>query len=77
MIKTETIVINDTEYLRTYSDEGYIIERDGVKYEEAVDPLNSGRVYTETSEEIPTEEATIEDYEAALAEMGVVLNEEV
>ena len=34
--------------IRTYSDEGYMIERDGVLYEEAIDPENSGRVYTET-----------------------------
>lgn len=34
--------------VRTYSDAGKMIERDGVVYEEAVDPEDSGRVYTET-----------------------------
>lgn len=76
MIISETVVINSKEYMRTYSDTGFYIERDGEKYCDAVDPLDSGRVYTETSEEIPTEEATIEDYKAALAELGVVLDEE-
>ena len=27
-----------------------MIERDGVRYSEAIDPLDSGRVYTETDE---------------------------
>lgn len=35
---------------RTYSDEGFMIERDGALYEEAIDPENSGREYKETSE---------------------------
>lgn len=33
---------------RTYSDKGFMIERDGSLYEEAIDPENSGRKYTET-----------------------------
>ena len=47
----------------TYSDSGFMIERDGARYSEAVDPLNSGRVYTETDEPIETgtDEATAED----------------
>lgn len=72
MIKTETIVINGTEFLRTYSDEGFCIKRDEVVYEEAVDPLDSGREYTETDEMIYSEqEATDEDYQTALEGMGV------
>lgn len=34
---------------RTYSDEGFMIERDGVFYEEAIDPEDSGRLYNETN----------------------------
>lgn len=45
MIKTETY---NTDYIRTYSDAGHYIERDGALYEEAIDPVDSGRVYTET-----------------------------
>ncbi|MGN1444152.1 MAG: hypothetical protein ACI4XE_09925 [Acutalibacteraceae bacterium] len=57
MIKTETITRNNTDFDRTYSDIGLYIERDGVRYSEAVDPKNSGRTYTETDEKIETEES--------------------
>lgn len=67
MIKIETVTINDKEYQRTYSDEGYMIERDGVKYGEAIDPLNSGRVYTETTEKIEVEEELTEVEQKAQA----------
>ena len=39
--------------VRTYSDRGRKIIRDGVTYDEAIDPSDSGRVYTESDE--PTE----------------------
>ena len=57
---------------RTYSDKGMMIERDGVRYSEAIDPAELIRQYTETDEpiEIP-EEATETDYQNALREMGV------
>ena len=58
---------------RTYSDAGMMIERDGVRYSEAVDPLDSGRLYTETDEpiDVGTKEETVEDYKAALKILGV------
>lgn len=37
---------------RTYSDAGMMIERDGVRYSEAIDPAELNRVYTETDEPI-------------------------
>jgi hypothetical protein len=40
------------ELVRTYSDIGMMIERDGIRYSEAVDPAHLDRVYTETSEPI-------------------------
>ena len=49
MIRIETIVINNKEYTRTRSDAGLMIERSGALYEEAIDPVGSGRTYTETS----------------------------
>lgn len=52
MIVTEIITILGTEYQHTYSDKGYFIERDGIQYSDAVDPINSGRTYTETEEEV-------------------------
>lgn len=48
MTKTETITINGRQLLRTWSDAGRMIERDGARYSEAVDPMDSGRTYTET-----------------------------
>lgn len=48
MVKTEIITINEKEYKRTFSDEGFMIERDGVQYSEAIDPLGFDREYTET-----------------------------
>lgn len=49
MVKTETVTINDREFRKTYSDEGFMIERDGVQYSEAIDPIGfEDRVYTET-----------------------------
>lgn len=56
MIKIETITINDKEFQHTYSDEGYMIERDGIVYSDAIDPIDSGRVYTETTEKLELEE---------------------
>lgn len=58
---------------RTYSDKGMMIEREGIRYEEAIDPAELNRQYTETDEPIeggPTE-ATEADYQNALRDMGV------
>ena len=73
MIVQKTKEINGVVYDYAYSDSGYMIERYGLRYSEAVDPLDSGRVYTETDEpiEIGTDEATEEDYREALKEFGV------
>ena len=73
MIIQTTKEINGVVYAYTYSDSGYMIERGGVRYSEAVDPLDSGRVYTETDEPIEngTDEATVADYQSALSEFGV------
>ena len=60
--------INGVVYSYTYSDSGNMIERDGVRYSEAVDPLDSGRLYTETDEpiDIGTMEEAVEDNKAVL-----------
>lgn len=73
MIATESKTINGNEFIRTYSDAGFMIERDGVRYSEAIDPAELNREYTETDEPIEgyTDEATDADYQAALREMGV------
>lgn len=73
MIVKTTKKIDGVEYDYTYSDAGMMIERNGARYSEAIDPLGSGREYTETDEpiEVITEEATETDYQNALAEFGV------
>lgn len=72
MIVKTTKEINGIVYDYTYSDTGMMIERGGVRYAEAVDPLDSGRVYTETDEPVSiVDEATEADYQNALRDMGV------
>lgn len=60
MIITETIIIKDTEYLHTYSDLGYQVERDGIQYDDAIDPIDSGRTYTEVV--VEDEDISAEDF---------------
>ena len=73
MIIQTTKEINGVVYEYAYSDSGYMIERDGVRYSEAVDPIDSGRLYTETDEpiDVGTKEETVEDYKSALQILGV------
>ena len=54
MIKTENIVINDTTFKRTYSDENYYIQKVGTEeiYSEAIDILDKNYEYFETDEKI-------------------------
>ncbi len=52
-IKTETVTINGKQLRRTVSDANKYIMRGGMKYAEAVDPLDTDREYTETDETIP------------------------
>ena len=79
MIVQTTKEVNGVVYAYTYSNSGNMIERDGVRYSEAVDPLDSGRLYTETDEPIGvgTKEETVEDYKAALHILGVETEESV
>ena len=57
MLITELIEINDTTYISNYSDKGIFIERDGIKYAEAIEPVGKDRIYTETEEVIPNYES--------------------
>ena len=68
MTRPDGVVLN-----RTYSDAFLMIERDGVRYAEAVDPAELNREYTETDEPIRTFEGelTEADYRYALREFGV------
>ena len=52
MTRKDGVVLN-----RTYSDAGFYIERDGIRYGDAVDPAELNRQYIETDELIePIEE---------------------
>lgn len=50
MVIKEIKEINGKQYTYHHSDEGFYIERDGVRYSSAIDPLESTREYTETDE---------------------------
>ena len=67
MIVTEQLTINDRQFTKTYSDSGFMIERDGAQYSEAIDPIEfaSERIYTET--DIPIEGEPISDIEQKAA----------
>lgn len=57
-IVRENLTINSKRYVRTYSDSNHYIERNGVQYSEAIDPIEykNERIYTETDEPIDGEE---------------------
>lgn len=56
MIITETYMLGDRQFIRTYSDSNRYVVRDGIEYGEANDPAEFNRQYTEgnlmTDEEI-------------------------
>ena len=58
MITTENLTIGGKSFIKTYSDTGYMIERDGVRYSEAIDPVGLGRIYTETTEPVYIDEVS-------------------
>lgn len=79
MLKTETANINDKDYIRTWSDLNMMLERDGAMYEEALDPAELGRTYTETDQPIVDESEATEsgqrDYDQErIADMENALN---
>lgn len=63
MVKIENITVNGKDFIRTYSDRGYMIKRDGVQYIEAIDPIGFERTYTETETSIENEVAEASNYE--------------
>lgn len=63
MLKNEIVTFNGVEYIRTWSDINMMIERDGALYEEAIDPIDSGRVYSETKKPIVRSSGIIEEME--------------
>lgn len=60
MIIKETVTINGVNFTYTHSDAGMMIERNGIKYCEAYDPVGFNREYTETNTPISVDEETQE-----------------
>ena len=74
MIITERVTINNRAFIRTTSDEGRYVVRDGVSYSEAIDPLDSGRVYTE-GEVMPEEITDLSEVEAKAKAYDILVGE--
>ena len=70
MIRTETYMLGEREFTRTYSDANRYVVRDGVEYSEANDPSEFGRVYTE-GELMPPEDIAAQAEEVLNILMGV------
>ena len=60
MIVTETITIDGRDLVKTYSDSGCYVVRDGISYEEAIDPAEFNREYEE-GDIIPNQSFSAED----------------
>lgn len=56
MVVSTTVTINDKQYRKTYSSSGFYIERDGMRFSEAVDVIGADFTYTET--DVPIESET-------------------
>lgn len=79
MIKTENIYVSGLALARTYSDANLMIRQDstGNIYSEAVDPVGSGRTYTETDTPIEqTEEERMAQLEEDSKALKILLGEE-
>lgn len=73
MIIRETITIDGREFVRTTSDEGRYVVRDGVAYSEAVDPVEYASERTYTEGEIIPEDTPIEDYQDTIAAIATAV----
>ena len=74
MIITEKVAIRNRDFIRTYSDSNRYVVRDGVSYSEAIDPLDSGRVYTE-GEVMPEEVTDLSEVEAKAKAYDILVGE--
>lgn len=70
MIVQEHFDINGRDFIRTISDSGCYVVRDGISYVEACDPAEFGRQYTE-GELMPDEEIAAQAEEILNILMGV------
>lgn len=80
MIVSEYLYKNGRRLVRTYSDARLMIKQVGTEivYTEAVDPVGSGRTYTETDIAIEqTEEERVAQLEEDSKALKILLGEEV
>ena len=75
MIKTETFYVGEQEFIRTYSDAGMKIHGGSPEgdYDEATDPAEFGRTYTET--DIPVESEETNEGDKAIEMVDTLLGE--
>ena len=70
MIVQEHFDVDGRDFIRTYSDAGRYVVRDGESYSEACDPAEFARVYTE-GDPMPSEETAAQAEEVLNILMGV------
>lgn len=70
MIVQEHFDVSGRDFIRTYSDSGRYVVRDGESYSEACDPAEFGRTYTE-GELMPSEDIAAQAEEVLNILMGV------
>ena len=70
MIVQEHFDVSGRDFVRTYSDAGRYVVRDGESYSEACDPAEFGRTYTE-GELMPPEDIAAQAEEVLNILMGV------
>jgi len=63
MIIKENLTINGRAFVKTYSDKGMMVERDGELYDDAYDPAEFDRKYTETDIPIDTPDEPMDETE--------------
>lgn len=71
MIVQEHFDVNGRDFIRTTSDAGRYVVRDGVEYSEACDPAEFGKVYTEGDLMPPDDNEVNDKAEAYDILMGV------
>ena len=78
MIIVEKVYIDGVEFNRTYSDDNRYVVRDGISYDEALDPSEFNRTYTEGEKKQSNEENEEESLINQYAEAGkILLGEEI
>lgn len=71
MIVQEHFTVGDRDFVRTVSDAGRYVVRDGVSYSEACDPAEFGRVYTE-GDLMPPDEQDMEELAAKAEAFDII-----